>query len=89
MSEIELQTILKNTQEDFLKDLFFIAFYTGMRLGEPVNMKWCWIDMKQNQITVKCSEEFTTKSKKERIIPMNQSLKNLFVKKISKNFQHH
>jgi site-specific recombinase XerD len=86
ISETELRLILEKTKEDYLKDLFFTAFYTGMRLGELVNMKWSWIDMKQNQITIKCSEEFTTKSKKERVIPMNQSLVNLIMSRFPKIF---
>ena len=77
ITEEELQFILSKTQEEVLRNLFFTAFYTGMRLGELVNMKWSWIDLKQNQITVKCSEKFTTKSKKERIIPINQNLKTV------------
>jgi site-specific recombinase XerD len=42
-----------------------------MRLGELLNMRWGWIDFKQNIITVKHSNSFTTKSKKERIIPIH------------------
>ncbi len=84
ITEEELQSILSNTQEEILKNLFLTAFYTGMRLGELINMKWSWIDLKQNQITVKCSEGFTTKSKKERIIPISQNLRNIFIDRIPK-----
>ena len=70
ITEVELQSILSNTQEEILRNLFLTAFYTGMQLGELVNLKWSWIDSKQpvegGQITVKCSEEFTTKSKKKK-----------------------
>jgi len=47
-----------------------------MRLGELLNMKWNWIDFKQNIITVQCSATFTTKSKKERIIPISPILRS-------------
>lgn len=86
ISEAELMAILENTKEPFLKDLFFTAFYTGMRLGELVNMKWSWIDLKQNQITVRCSEFFTTKSKRERVIPFNPNLKIILVSRLPKVF---
>jgi site-specific recombinase XerD len=86
ISETELQLILEKTKEKYLIDLFITAFYTGMRLGELVNMKWSWVDLKQNQITVKCSEFFTTKSKKERIIPFNTNLKTIFVNRFPKVF---
>ncbi|MDD1763011.1 MAG: tyrosine-type recombinase/integrase, partial [Methanothrix sp.] len=77
ISENELQRILEKTKEKYLKDLFITAFYTGMRLGELVNMKWTWIDLNENQITVQCSDTFTTKSKKERIIPFNHNLEKV------------
>ncbi len=84
ISENELQLILEKTKEEYLRNLFFTAFYTGRCLSVLVNMKWCWIDINQNQIAIQCSDTVTTKSKKERIIPMNQSLKNLFVKRFPK-----
>lgn len=77
ISEDELLIILANTQYQYLKDIFIVGFYTGLRLGELVNMKWNWIDFFQNQITVKCSEEFLTKSKKERIVPMSEKVQSV------------
>jgi integrase/recombinase XerD len=75
ITEDELLIILANTPYSYLKDIFTVAFYTGMRLGELINMKWNWIDFFKNQITVKCSDEFVTKSRKERIIPMSEKVK--------------
>jgi len=81
----EFQTILANTKHQFLKDIFTTAFYTGMRLGELLNMNWSWIDFNQNLITVKNSNSFTTKSKKERIIPIHQKVKRILVRRFSTN----
>ncbi len=75
----ELQIIISNTEKEFLKPLFSTAFFTGMRLGELVNMKWHWIDFQNNFITIKCDESFTTKNKSERFIPINQTLKNILL----------
>lgn len=72
----EFQKIILNTKSNLLQDLFTIAFNTGMRLGEVVNMKWSWIDFSNRIIKVKLNEEFTTKSKKERTIPMNRTVFN-------------
>ncbi len=83
ISDIELNSIVSNTAEQYLKDLFFTAFYTGMRCGELLNMNWNWIDFNQNIITVKCSKSFTTKSKKERIIPMCANLRSMMFNKYS------
>lgn len=79
ISETELKLILDKTNENFLRDLFYTAFYTGMRLGELVNMKWTWIDLNENQILLQCSDSFTTKSKSVRVIPFNSHLGNIFI----------
>jgi len=84
ISEIELKIIIELARKDYLKVLFTTAFYTGMRLGELLNMKWNWIDFKQNIITVQCSEHFTTKSKKERIIPISSTLRSQLINQLPK-----
>ncbi len=55
-----------------------------MRQAELVNMKWDWIDLNQNIITVKNSKTFTTKSKEERIIPICSTLRNTLLNRLPK-----
>ncbi len=86
VSEQELQLILEHTKKEYLKDLFTIAFYTGLRLGEITNIKWSWIDLNENQILVQCSDSFVTKNKKGRVIPFNQNLKSIFIRNYPKVF---
>ena len=74
ISESELIEILNNTEMQLMKDIFTTAFYTGMRLGELLNMRWNWIDFSQNIITIKNSNEFNSKNKRERIIPIHQKV---------------
>ena len=76
----DLEVILTNTQDDLLKNIFLIAFYTGMRLGEIVNLKWNWIDFVRGIITVLHDENFVNKGKKDRIIPMVNVVKDVFLK---------
>lgn len=89
ISEDELLIILANTQYQHLKDIFTVAFYTGLRLGELVNMRWHWVDFIQNQITVKCSNDFQTKSKKERIVPMSEKVRSILFRRfyLSSHYQ--
>jgi len=75
--EDQFLLILANTETQQLRDIFTTAFYTGLRLGELVNMRWNWIDFLQNQITVKCTDNFLTKSKKERIVPMSEKVRSI------------
>jgi len=42
-------------------------------------MKWNWTNFEQNVIKVQCPESFSTKSIKERIIPINQTLRNVLI----------
>lgn len=83
ISEDELLIILTNTPYQYLKDIFTVGFYTGLRLGELINMRCNWINFFQNQITVKCSNEFLTKSKKERIVPMCEKVKSILINRFN------
>ncbi|MEW5844191.1 MAG: site-specific integrase [Bacteroidota bacterium] len=91
MSEDELLIILTNTPYQYLQDIFIVGFYTGLRLGELINMQWSWIDFFQSagggQITVKCTDDFLTKSKKERIIPMSEKVRSILISRFN-NSQH-
>ena len=46
-------------------------------------MKWNWIDL-DSTITVKCNYLFNTKSKKERVIPVNETLKRVLLNQFPK-----
>ncbi|MFA7421706.1 MAG: tyrosine-type recombinase/integrase, partial [Melioribacteraceae bacterium] len=85
ISEDEMQIILANTHQQYLKDIFTVGFYTGLRLGELINMRCTWVDYFQNQITVKCSDQFLTKNKKERIVPMNEKVRAILLSRLNSN----
>ncbi len=80
ISESELILILHNTTTQLCKDIFTTDFYSGMRLGELVKMKWYWIDLKNKFIIVKNSKSFNTKNKRERIIPIHPKI-NIILKR--------
>ncbi len=77
ISETELIIILTKTNVQLFKDIFTTTFYTGIRLGELLNMKWNWINFSQDIITIKNSDEFNTKNKHERIIPIHPKVKSI------------
>ncbi len=56
------------------QDLFYTALFTGLRLSELRYLKWEHIKFDEQCIIIKNSDQFTTKSKKIRIIPMNPEL---------------
>ena len=84
----EFRIILSYTQEQLIIDLFTTAFYTGMRLGELVNMQWDWIDPTFSTITTLISNNYNTKSKKERVIPINSTLKIILSLRCSNSISH-
>ena len=84
ISKSEMELILDHTKTKMLKDLFTTAIYTGMRLGEIVNLVWDCVDFKRNIIIVKNINGFTTKNKKERIIPMNSIMESLMMNRFNK-----
>jgi len=67
----DVQKLLAKVKNTTLKDLFLFAALTGMRLAEITNLKWSAIDFKTSQIVVKNDDSFTTKSGKERAVPIH------------------
>ena len=74
----ELEIIIRNTDKKVLKDIFMFAFLTGMRLAELLNLTWDQVDLVQNFIQVG-SDNFQTKSKKIRFIPLSIPAKNILL----------
>lgn len=56
-----------------MKNIITVAFHTGMRRGEVLSLRWNALQFDERIITVKNTDTFTTKSKKERSIPMNDA----------------
>jgi len=72
----ELQTILDHTKNGRMKQIFIFAFNSGCRLREIVNMKWSNIDL-VNEIIIVGDTFFTTKNKKQRVVPFSPELQLL------------
>ncbi|NIP39236.1 MAG: site-specific integrase [Candidatus Dadabacteria bacterium] len=64
--------------EGYLKDIVQIALNTGMRQGEIFRLRWDWIDFNNNFIAL---PQTHTKSKKERKIPLNQTVRKILMKR--------
>ena len=73
LTEEQFSQLLSFVKEPFLKNLFTVLFYTGIRAGEGVNLQLNDIDLINKVIYIRNRETFTTKSGKERMIPLNES----------------
>lgn len=76
----EMQLILnevKKTNNDLMYYTINLAYLTGMRLSEIVNLKWQDVDFEEGVIYVKNYADlgFVTKSGKERAFPIEKNLK--------------
>lgn len=84
ISDAELDEIVNATAEKYLQDLFIFGYNTGARLGEILNLQWNSINLEERTIIIKNTKSFTTKSKKERLIPINNTVYNLLINRIPK-----
>jgi len=61
---------------DHIKGPLLVAYYTGMRRGEILNLTWDRVDMKRRMIIL---DPPNTKTNRKRLVPMNEILVRLFM----------
>lgn len=79
ISQEELKLIIETTDQKILRYIFTFAFYTGLRLSEITNLKWEDVNL-FNQIIQVGANDFITKSKKIRIIPLAKPATEILTK---------
>jgi len=84
ITEDELNQIISKEPNQELKDIYLVLFHTGMRLGELINLKWNQVSISEKIIRLINSEDFTTKGKRERTIPINDNLVKVFFERYPK-----
>ncbi len=70
----DFQKLLGKVHESVLRDLFLFAALSGLRLSEILHLKWSAVDFEKRQFTVSNSETFTTKTGRERTVPMHEEV---------------
>jgi len=73
-SSNEINLILGNIQHTKLRQIVTIGAYTGMRLNEILTLKYSCIHLQEKIIEIINTGKFTTKTKKNRIIPVPDTL---------------
>jgi len=69
----EIELIMNTISPVWLKNIVTLALNTGMRRNELINLHWADVNMINKYLIVRNTESFTTKSKSERVIPLNQN----------------
>jgi len=82
VTQQDLRLIIEKTPTQDLKDIFIFGFYSGCRLSEILNIRWKSISLKDRTIKVANTSTFTTKSRKERVIPICDILYDTLSKRI-------
>ncbi len=80
----QLSAISNQIKSETVKDFVMIAFYSGMRLDEIVNLKWKNVDLENRVITVG-DENFITKGRKQRFIPIGEEAFEILVRREKSN----
>ena len=81
----DFQKLLSVIQYDWFRDLVRFAVSTMMRVGEIVNLKWSSIDLERRLILVENTETYRTKTRKSRVVPMNEWVYYFLGKKERRN----
>lgn len=80
-SKEEFSKFLNAIDDMDMKELMLFGLFSGMRLSEITNLRWCDVDLDRKIILIQNSEIFRTKSGRSRNVPMNDELyKILFLK---------
>jgi integrase/recombinase XerD len=73
----EQQFALLSTVDDpCMKSLFEFLFNTGLRIGEALALRWMDIDIPRRQISVVNTETHLTKTRRNRVVPLNEQALN-------------
>jgi len=83
-SQSEIKILLGNASK-YLHQIITISLFTGLRINELLNLKWDHVDFGNNLIRISNTASFQTKTRRDRIIPMNSYLKTYLIE-MKQNF---
>ncbi len=78
-SKDEFRKLYDKIDREEYREICIIALYTGLRLGELTNLQWGDIDLTNRILLLRNRDGFTTKTRKNRTIPLNESVYNLLM----------
>jgi integrase len=66
--------VLEKTRGDRLHGLVAVCLYAGLRASEAAALRWEDVNLREGFISVRCGEEFVTKSRRSRVVPIAPEL---------------
>lgn len=76
ITQEQFNYLINFEKDEQLQRLYILAFNTGLRLGEIANLLWISIDYNEKLLYVRNTDDFITKSKIERAVPLNKKAYN-------------
>jgi integrase len=76
-TESEFWIFLSFVEERDFRELCITALLTGLRQAELLNLRWNDLDFSSKVILIRNTEKFTTKTRKNRIVPLSDELYRL------------
>ena len=77
LSEKEVGALLDAITDPFFKRLCLFALSTGVRISEAIALQWDAVDLERRVVHIQNTATFITKSMKNRVIPMSDSVFSL------------
>jgi integrase len=77
----EYHKLIAVINKDWFKEIVRFAVTTMMRVGEIVNLKWESVDLERRIFFVENSADFRTKTRKSRVLPMDEWIFDLLKRK--------
>ena len=72
--EEEAARILTDCKDERVREIYLVLLYTGMRIGELVNLEWDDVDFRRRVITIRPKAFWKPKGNEERLIPMHDAV---------------
>ena len=80
-SEEEVIAIMEDCREEWVREIYLTLLYTGMRIGELVNLEWEDVDLERRRITIRAKNFWKPKGMEERMIPMHEVVYSILINK--------
>jgi len=77
ITEIDFNKLIEFENNPIAKSAYIIAFYTGCRISELLNIRWEDVDLIINKLSIKNHQHHTTKSLLQRDIPMHRKVREV------------
>lgn len=81
-TQSEINLILDSIEHQRIKIIIEFALNTGLRISELLNLRMCNLDFINDLILVNNSDDFQTKSRKNRVIPFNTKIEQILTELI-------